>query len=240
MFVSGKQLSVSQATSPGVGLPALCPFNDTRWQLTVLDRGRRFRSVSRVNANHQQLCPSPEWAAYIQDEVLPWLVDQTELGHELLEIGPGPGAATEWLRHRVKRLVAFEIDEEAAHRLAEKYADSTVEVAVGSGAELPYDAESFDSVGTFTMLHHVPTLALQRSILAEALRVLRPGGVLIGSDSLASTELHEFHAGDTYNPIDPAVLLALLQALGFDRITVRVDGTLSFVAHRPDGTERCQ
>jgi SAM-dependent methyltransferase len=115
-----------------------------------------------------------------------------------------------------------------------------VEVAVGSGAHLPHDVDGFDSVGTFTMLHHVPTLALQRSILAEALRVLRPGGALIGSDSLASTRLHDFHAGDTYNPIDPPVLLALLQALGFDRITVRVDGILSFVAHKPDEIERCR
>lgn len=195
--------------------------------------------MNRVNANHQQLCPSPEWAAYIQDEVLPWLVDQADLGHEMLEIGPGPGAATEWLHHRVKRLVAFEIDEEAAHRLAERHTDSNVEVAVGTGVDLPYDVGSFDSVGTFTMLHHVPALDLQRSILGEALRVLRPGGVLIGSDSLGSSELHEFHAGDTYNPIDPAVLLVLLQALGFDRITVRVDGILSFVAHKPDGIERC-
>ena len=192
-----------------------------------------------MNSSHLQLCPSPEWAAYIRDEVLPWLVGQTDLGNEMLEIGPGPGAATEVLRRRVTRLVAVEIDEDAAHRLAEKYADSNVEVAVGSGADTPYDAGTFDSVGTFTMLHHVPTLALQRSILAEALRVLRPGGVLIGSDSLASTGLHEFHAGDTYNPIDPAVLLALFQALGFDRFTVRVDGILSFVAHKPDGTEQC-
>jgi SAM-dependent methyltransferase len=195
--------------------------------------------VSSVNENHQQLCPSPEWAAYIQDEVLPWLVEQADPGQEMLEIGPGPGAATAWLRHRVKRLVAFEIDEEAAQRLSKKHAGSNVEVAVGSGADLPYEADSFDSVGTFTMLHHVPTLALQRSILAEALRVLRPGGVLIGSDSLGSTGLHEFHADDTYNPIDPASLLVLLQALGFERITVRVDGILRFVAHKPNGIEQC-
>jgi SAM-dependent methyltransferase len=192
-----------------------------------------------MNENHERLCPSPEWAAYLQDEVLPWLTEQGDLGKEMLEIGPGPGASTDWLRNRVKRLVAFEIDEEAALRLSKRYTGSNVEVAVGSGADLPYEADSFDSVGTFTMLHHVPTLALQRSIVAEAQRVLRPGGVLIGSDSLASTGLHEFHADDTYNPIDPASLLVLLQALGFDRITMKVDGILSFVAHKPDGTERC-
>ena len=55
------------------------------------------------------------------------------------------------------------------------------------------------------MLHHVPTLALQNKILAEAFRVLRPGGVLIGSDSLPSNDLHHFHDDDTYNPVEPAI-----------------------------------
>ena len=66
------------------------------------------------------------------------------------------------------------------------------------------------------MLHHVPTLELQQHlILPRRFRVLRPGGVLIGSDSLASNDLHHFHADDTYNPIEPAVLLVRLQSLGF-------------------------
>ena len=83
------------------------------------------------------------------------------------------------------------------------------------------------------MLHHVPTVAQQNKILAEALRVLRPGGVLIGSDSLASNDLHHFHEGDTYNPVDPASLLGRLQALGFEKLTIMVDESLMFVAHRP-------
>ena len=239
MLVSGEHLPLSDPPSGDVWPIELCPFNDTRWQPTVLDSAPGLPTVETVNDNHQQLCPSLEWASFIQDEVLPWLVEQTDLGAVLLEIGPGPGAATEWLRHRVTRLVAVELDAEAAYRLEETYADTNVKVEVGSGADLPYDVDSFDSVATLTMLHHVPTLALQRSILAEALRVLRPGGALIGSDSLGSTELHKFHAGDSYNPIDPAVLLVVLLALGFDRITVKVDGFLSFVAHKPDGIERC-
>ena len=61
------------------------------------------------------------------------------------------------------------------------------------------------------MLHHVPTTALQNKILAEAFRVLRPGGVLIASDSLASSGLHGFHEGDTYNPVEPASVISRLQ-----------------------------
>jgi ubiquinone/menaquinone biosynthesis C-methylase UbiE len=186
-----------------------------------------------MNENHAELCPSPEWAALIQDEVLPSLTRHADLGEEMLEIGPGPGAATEWLRQKVKRLNAVEVDAAAAAKLADRFAGSNVEVIVGSAAELSYPDESFDSVGCFTMLHHVPTLALQNKILAEAFRVLRPGGVLICSDSLASNDLHHFHEGDTYNPVEPTSVLARLQTLGFENITVVVDGILKFIAHRP-------
>jgi hypothetical protein len=63
-------------------------------------------------------------------------------------------------------------------------------------------------------------------------------GVLIGSDSLASADLHRFHVGDTYNPIDPASLLGRLQTLGFDKITVMMDGIVKFVACKPAGPGR--
>jgi ubiquinone/menaquinone biosynthesis C-methylase UbiE len=186
-----------------------------------------------MNENHARVCTSPEWAAHIQTDVLPALARDVDLGKDMLELGPGPGAATEWLRHKVRSLIAVEVDEAAAGLLASRYSGTNVEVVVGSAAELDYADDSFDSVGTFTMLHHVPTIALQNKILAEAYRVLRPGGVLIGSDSLASTDLHHFHEGDTYNPVEPASVLPRLQTLGYGKITVTVDGILRFTAHKP-------
>ena len=183
------------------------------------------------------MCTSPEWAAHIQDEILPSLTRHADLGADMLEIGPGPGAATEWLRHQVTRLTAQEVDPAAAAALAGRYAGGNVAVVVGDAADLGFADGSFDSVGSFTMLHHVPTPAQQNKILAEALRVLRPGGVLVGSDSLASNDLHHFHAGDTYNPVDPAWLLGRLQTVGFDKITIIVDGTLKFIARKPAGPD---
>ena len=186
-----------------------------------------------MNENHARVCPSPEWAEHIQTDVLPSLTHHADLGDDMLEIGPGPGAATEWLRHRVKRLTVLEIDAEAAAKLAQRYGDGNVEVVIGDATKLSYPDGSFDSVGSFTMLHHVPTVALQNKILAEAFRVLRPGGVLIGSDSLASNSLHHFHEGDTYNPIEPGTVLSRLQTIGFDKLTIMVDGVVKFVAHKP-------
>jgi SAM-dependent methyltransferase len=183
-----------------------------------------------MNENHAQVCTSPEWAEYIQTDILPRLARDVDLGGAMLEIGPGPGAATGWLADRVSKLTAVEIDPDAAQRLADRYAGTNVEIVTGSATELDYPDASFDSVGCFTMLHHVPTIALQNAILAAAFRVLRPGGVLIGSDSLASDGLHHFHEGDTYNPVEPAGLLTRLQTLGFAPITVIVDDSVLFIA----------
>jgi len=138
---------------------------------------------------------------------------------------PGAGRRTRCCSHSVAAL-------------AGKYPGGNVAVVAGDAADLSFPDESFDSAGSFTMLHHVPTPALQNKILAEVLRVLKPGGVLIGSDSLASDDLHHFHAGDTYNPVDPAWLLGRLQTLGFGEITIIVDETVKFIARKPAGCGR--
>src|SRR5579864_8254963 len=183
-----------------------------------------------MNENHAKVMSSPEWAAHIQDEVLPAATAGVDLGGELLELGPGPGAATEWLRHRVRRLVAVEHEADAAALLAGRFAfaGSNVEVVCGDASALAYPDASFDTVATFTMLHHVPTRALQDKVLAEAFRVLRPDGAFLGSDSLPSDGLHKFHEGDTYNPVEPAAFLTRLQTVGFTAVTLRVRYNMIF------------
>ena len=184
-----------------------------------------------MNENHA-LCSTPEWAEFMESEVLEPVTRDVELGEEMLELGPGPGATTRWLRHRVTRLVALELDPCAAARLADDLAGTNVTVEVGDSTEAPFPDASFDSVGCFTMLHHVPTAREQFRTLCEAFRVLRTGGVLVGADSLASQGLHEFHEGDTYNPIDPARLLVFLQAAGFGHVMVSAGEGLLFTARK--------
>jgi len=130
----------------------------------------------------------------------------------------------------VRRLVAVEAEPPAAARLAERFAGTNVEVATGDAAALDYPDSSFDTVAAFTMLHHVPTRPQQDKVLAEAFRVLRPGGTFLGSDSLPSDGLHQFHEGDTYNPVEPAAFLIRLQTTGFAAITLAVADDLIFTA----------
>jgi SAM-dependent methyltransferase len=186
-----------------------------------------------MNENHEKLMPSPEWAQHMHEDVLPVATHGVELGGELLELGPGPGAATDWLRRRVKRLVAIEQEEAAVAKLTTRFADDpVVEVVAGDATALPYPDTSFDLVASFTMLHHVPTRALQDRLLAEAFRVLKPGGTFLGSDSLPSDGLHQFHEGDTYNPVEPAAFLTRLQTAGFEEITLHVAHNLIFTARK--------
>jgi ubiquinone/menaquinone biosynthesis C-methylase UbiE len=186
-----------------------------------------------MNENHASLCPSPEWAEFLHTEILPWVTRDVDLGSELIEVGPGPGAATDWLRQRVTRLVAVEHEQAAAEKLTARFTGSNVEVVNADATALALLDSTFDSAACFTMLHHVPTITLQNRLLAEVLRVLKPGGALIGSDSLPSDQLHEFHEHDTYNPIDPGTFYTRLQTLGFTKITIRVDQRMLFVAFKP-------
>ena len=186
-----------------------------------------------MNDDHQRLCSSPEWAEHLRAEVLPRLLTGVDLGEDMLELGPGPGGATELLRQRVRRLTALEVDAALALALSDRFAGGNVSVVQGDCANTGMPDESFDSIGTFTMLHHVPTDMQQHAALGEAFRMLRPGGVLIGSDSVASNDLHHFHADDTYNPVEPAWLVIQLLTLGFHPITVTVGDEITFIAHKP-------
>jgi ubiquinone/menaquinone biosynthesis C-methylase UbiE len=104
-----------------------------------------------------------------------------EPGHEVLEIGCGPGGLV--LRaqrmHPDAEIVGLDPDPLAlarARRKAER-AGLPVRFDQGKAGELPYPDESFDRVLSSFMFHHLDDAEKDRA-LAEARRVLRPGGQL--------------------------------------------------------------
>ncbi len=46
--------------------------------------------VAIVNEEHLALCSSPQGARFVEDELLPWVLDGRDLGDAVLEVGPGP------------------------------------------------------------------------------------------------------------------------------------------------------
>lgn len=174
-----------------------------------------------MNKAHLEFCASPEWAEIVRTEVLPWAVGEHDLGDDVLEVGAGPGLTTDVLRGRVPHLTAVEVDVELAEALRSRLGGTNVEVIQADATVLPIESGRFSGATTFATLHHVPSVELQDRLLAELCRVLRPGGILVGSDSIANGELDAFHVGDTYVPCDPDEMPARLRAAGF--VNVRVD-----------------
>jgi ubiquinone/menaquinone biosynthesis C-methylase UbiE len=101
----------------------------------------------------------------------------------VLEIGPGFGATTRVLATRPMKLSVLELDEGYCARLRAALGD-TVSVTQGDATKLPFEDDRFSVAVCFTMLHHVPTAALQDEAFSEIARVLRPGGVFAGTDSI--------------------------------------------------------
>ena len=177
-----------------------------------------------MNKAHLEFCSSPEWARLVEDELLPWVLDGCELGDDLLEVGPGPGLTTDVLRALAARVTAVELDLDLAGKLAARLAGSNVRVIAGDVTRLPFPAGRFSAAACLTMLHHIPSPALQDAALAELARVLRPGGTLAGSDGLDTTARRELHVDDVFVPVDPGMLEGRLRAAGFGRARVDVAG----------------
>ena len=189
-----------------------------------------------MNKAHLEICSSPEWARLVEDELLPWVLDGHQLGDDLLEVGPGPGLTTDVLRHKAARLTAVELDLDLAGKLAARLAGRNVTVIAGDVTRLPFPGRRFSSAACLTMLHHIPSPALQDAALAELARVLVPGGVLLGSDGLDTPARREIHIGDVFVPVDPGTLAARLRAAGFVRAEVDLAGDrLRFAAPKGDG-----
>jgi SAM-dependent methyltransferase len=187
-----------------------------------------------MNAFHRRYCASASWARRVEHRLLPWSLDGVALGNEVLEIGPGLGVTTRLLARRVRRLTALEVDQRFAAGLARQFGgrSGSVEVVAGDGAAMPFADGSFSAAVCFTMLHHVPSPALQDRLFAEALRVLRPGGVFAGSDSQPSLRWRLIHLFDTMVVVDPRTLPERLRAAGFVEVEVEVRDSLRFRARK--------
>ncbi|MDQ7805213.1 class I SAM-dependent methyltransferase [Amycolatopsis sp. A133] len=172
-----------------------------------------------MNLIHRKICSSAKWADTVEERLTPWLA-RHDLGDDVLEIGPGFGATTKVLLDVVPKLTVLEIDPASTELLRTKFGDRA-DVHEGSGARMPFDAGRFSAVVCFTMLHHVPTPALQDTIFAEAARVLRPGGKFCGTDSQLSFRFRLLHIGDTMNVLDAGRLPARLTGAGFEQVEVK-------------------
>src|ERR1700744_3974673 len=187
-----------------------------------------------MNFAHNRLCAGKGWAEFVDGKLLPWGLADVELGDRVLEVGPGFGATTRRLADRTPSLTVLELDQRYCRKLTAELGDR-VEVTQGDATQMPYEDNQFSAVLCFTMLHHIDSPQLQDRLLAEAARVLEPGGTFAGTDSVGgSLRFRLLHVGDTLTLIDPAAFPGRLTRAGLGAPAVQGGGgRMRFSARRP-------
>jgi ubiquinone/menaquinone biosynthesis C-methylase UbiE len=103
----------------------------------------------------------------------------------MLDVGTGPGHIPLLVCERSDAARVLGVDlashmlRHAERRRASSPHRARVEYRIGDAKALPFDAGVFDAVFSNAMLHHLPD---PRPFLADAWRVLRPGGVFLVRD----------------------------------------------------------
>ncbi len=137
-------------------------------------------------------------------------------GRRVIDVGSGSGELVRWLRSQRADVVGVECGEvmiglarAADPEHPEAYLD-------GVAQALPLADEEADVVVMANSLHHVPGDAMDAA-LAEAQRVLRPGGTLYVSEPIAEGTGHQLVA-----IIDDETTVRALAQAALDRATDRL------------------
>jgi len=97
-----------------------------------------------------------------------------------VEIGSGLGRVCLALADRFDRVVGVDVSPEMVKRAGELVQDPRVSFLVGDGASLQgIEDASADLVLSFTVFQHIPRVELIERYIAEAGRILRPGGLFV-------------------------------------------------------------
>lgn len=162
---------------------------------------------------------------------------RTPLSGRVLELGCGGGDIARSLTKSKPGItyVASDADpkmvELAQRRLADR---EDITVTHEDATELSFPDESFDTVVSFLMLHHI---VQWEAAITEVARVLRRGGRFVGYDLTrtgANSAMHKFD-GSQYLLITPSELAESFRAHGLDA-KVRSFGfgqAMSFSATKP-------
>jgi ubiquinone/menaquinone biosynthesis C-methylase UbiE len=178
-------------------------------------------AMSRAEA---AFCRSAPWRFAARRAVLPWVLMGEQLQGEVLELGSGSGAmAAEMLRRFPElRFTATDLDPEMVDRASDELASFGPRATVreADATQLPFDSGRFDGVVSFVMLHHV--VEWEKAI-AEAMRVLRPGGILLVADfqDFGLLRTLERASGNEVRPIRLDELRPVLTSLELEEADLR-------------------
>jgi len=157
---------------------------------------------------------------------------QHAAGKDVLEVACGAGLGLGWLAERARRVAAGDIDA-ANCRIAREACRGQVNIHVGrmDALELPFEGGSFDVALLFEAQYYLADLP---RFLAEARRVLRPGGALL--ISTVNCEWSGFHPSFLHTRYWTA--LELLHALDDAGFETRLGAGFPDCDHGPGGLRK--
>lgn len=177
-----------------------------------------------MSAVEAAFCRSASWGAVAHRIIVPWSLQQAFLDRRVLEIGAGDGAMAARILadHPDVDMTVTDVDPvmvAAARRRLAGYGDRA-DVRQADATGLPFATEAFGSVVSFLMLHH--TLRWEM-VLEEAMRVLRPGGWLVGYDLLSTRSTRVLHQLDrsAFRLIRGEEIEPAFNQLGAQRVVIR-------------------
>ena len=115
----------------------------------------------------------------VQDHYVDGLAHPTQTALAV-EIGSGLGRICRGLRKHFDRVIGVDISEEMVRQARALVDDPGIQFLHGTGDGITgVDDASADLVFTFTVFQHIPDPSIVEDYIAEAGRVLRPGGVFV-------------------------------------------------------------
>jgi len=136
-----------------------------------------------------RFCRSAPWRGFARHVVLPWALRDVSFEGHGIEIGGGSGAMAYELLCQQPHLSLTMTDLDPAMVSAARKRlgpfGSQASVVLDDATALDFQADSFDFACSWLMLHH--TMRWE-TVLSELVRVVQPGGTVIGYD-LAATGL---------------------------------------------------
>jgi SAM-dependent methyltransferase len=175
-----------------------------------------------MNALETWFCATGFWRYATRRRLLPWLLSDAPLGDHVLELGSGPGAATDELRHRADRVTSLEYSHAFAARLAARPSPRKADVLQGDASVLPFPDRTFSSAVAVLVLHHLRAGEAQDRAFREVFRVLRPGGFLVAFEIQDGWLQRAIHRNSNFVPVQPATVPARLTAAGFSLVAVDI------------------
>jgi 2-polyprenyl-3-methyl-5-hydroxy-6-metoxy-1,4-benzoquinol methylase len=153
----------------------------------------------------------------------------------IADVGAGPGTYSIWLAQLGHRVVARDLLPEHVEQLRSDARDHglLIEAEVGDARELNLADASVDAVLLLGPLYHLITRAARVQCLREAVRVVRPGGIVAAAAISRWAMLLDGVLRLRIGEGDPAFPALLDQAIGTGVMTPLNPGGFAGYCHRP-------